>query len=86
MRTSARIETAPTASAIMLHGLRGIRKRAGLSQREAAAALNVSRQSYCYWETLRTMPSARNIIAILALFDCKLDELYQEAKDGQAAE
>ena len=86
MRTSTQIETAPVASAIMLHGLRGIRKRAGLTQREAAAALNVSRQSYCNWEALRAMPAAKNMIAILTLFDCTIDELYQEAKDGQAAE
>lgn len=78
MRTSTSTQTSPAASATMLRGLRRIRKKAGLTQDEAAAMLGVTRQSYCYWETLRAQPTAKNMIAILTLFQCTIDELYRE--------
>ncbi len=78
MRTSTSTQTSPAASATMLRGLRRIRKKAGLTQDEAAAMLGVTRQSYCYWETLRAQPTAKNMIGLMNLFDCSIEDLYRE--------
>jgi len=78
MRTNTRTQAVPAASATMLRGLRRLRKAAGLNQAEAAEALGVTRQSYNAWETLRAMPTAQNVIALLRLFGCTIEDLYRE--------
>ena len=78
MRTNTSPQTSPAASATMLRGLRRLRKAAGLNQGEAAEALGVTRQSYCHWETLRTTPTARNMIGLMTLFHCSIEDLYRE--------
>ena len=78
MRTSTSTPAASAASATMLRGLRRIRKAAGLNQGEAAEALGVTRQSYGAWENLRALPTARNIIGLMNLFDCSIEDLYRE--------
>ena len=75
--------TAPAASATMLCGLRRLRKAAGLSQAQAAGALRVSRQSYNSWENMRALPTATNVLALLDLFGCPIEDLYRE-KEEQA--
>lgn len=78
MRTNTSTQPVPAASATMLYGLRRLRKAAGLSQEETAERLGVSRQSYCCWEALRTMPTVRNMIGLMDLFQCSIEELCRE--------
>ena len=78
MRTNIETPAGGAADATMLRGLRRLRKAAGLSQEETAAALGVSRVSYGCWETLRAMPTAKNVIALMNLFHCSIEELFRE--------
>lgn len=55
-----------------------LRKLRGLSQREVAEELNVTRQSISQWEAGRVFPSIQNQIALSRLYGVPLDELYPE--------
>ncbi|MEM9925628.1 MAG: helix-turn-helix transcriptional regulator [Cyanobacteria bacterium P01_D01_bin.50] len=62
--------------------LMSLRKRAGLSQRQVAQAIDVQTQTIGRWEqgvTPRLTPS--QIKKLLELFDCSLDDLI-EAFEG----
>lgn len=55
--------------------LAALRKRAGLSQGDVAARLNVSRQAVSRWETGFTVPSTDNLSHLGRLYGVTLDEL-----------
>ena len=56
--------------------LKSIRKQAELSQEQLAKKLDVSRQAVTKWETDAGFPDIENIMAISALFDMSIDELF----------
>lgn len=58
-----------------------LRKEHGLSQRDLAEKLNVSRQAVSRWEQGTAMPSADNLIYLSKLYGITLDALiYGEEK------
>lgn len=54
------------------------RKKAGLTQAEAANALRVSDAAVAQWETGETMPTAKRLPEIAKLYGCTVDELLKE--------
>lgn len=60
--------------------LKNIRKQAGMSQEQLAEKIGVSRQAITKWETGSGIPDIENIMAISALFDISIDELFSNEK------
>ena len=68
----------------MLSGnIRELRKKAGLSQEQAAEMIGVSRQAITKWETDGGLPDLENVVALARLFGVTVDELL--GSEGQAA-
>ncbi len=61
--------------------LKSIRKQAGMSQKQLAEKLCVSRQAITKWETDAGIPDIENIIAISTLFDISIDELLSNERE-----
>lgn len=55
-----------------------LRKKAGWSQEELAAKLNVSRQSVSKWEGAQSIPDIERIILISRLFGVSTDYLLKD--------
>ena len=66
--------------------LKSIRKQAGMSQEQLAEKLGVSRQAVTKWETDAGIPDIENIMAISALFDLSIDELFSNERGTKKAE
>ena len=56
------------------------RVRAGLTQEQAAEALDVTRQTVSNWETGKTYPDIKNIVDISELYHVSLDRLLKETE------
>lgn len=54
------------------------RKKAGLTQMEAAKALGVTDAAVNQWETGKTMPTAKRLADVAKLYNCTIDELLRE--------
>lgn len=52
-----------------------LRRQAGLSQEDAAAALGVSRQTISRWENGASVPTGENLRAIAQLYETSVDAL-----------
>lgn len=63
--------------------LKSIRKQTGMSQEQLAEKLGVSRQAVTKWETDAGIPDIENIMAISALFDISIDELFSNEKGSK---
>lgn len=63
--------------------LKSIRKQAGMSQEQLAEKLGVSRQAVTKWETDTSIPDIENIMAISALFDISIDELFSNERGAK---
>ncbi len=63
--------------------LKSIRKQAGMSQEQLAEKIGVSRQAVTKWETDAGVPDIENIMALSALFDISIDELFSNEKGGK---
>jgi putative transcriptional regulator len=61
---------------VVRNDVRGLRLSAGLSQRELAEALDVSRQTVNSIETGRYDPSLPLAIAIARHFHCTVEEIF----------
>jgi len=59
-----------------------LRERQGMTQKDVAAALNVSRQAVSQWERDLSMPSTEKLLALSQLFGVTVEELYQEEGEG----
>lgn len=57
---------------------REARIKSGLSVSQVMEALNVSDAAVYQWETNATMPSAKRLPEIAALYGCTVDELLRE--------
>ena len=60
-----------------------LRKQRGMTQKELAEKLNISRQAVSRWEQGTAAPSTENLISIGKLFDVSVDELLDEHSDTQ---
>lgn len=63
-----------------------LRKKAGLSQEEAAEKLNVSRQTISKWETDQSTPDFDKLGAICKLYNITADELINGTKKEEVSE
>lgn len=54
------------------------RKKAGLTQVEAANSLGVSDAAVCQWEKGETMPTGKRLPEIANLYGCTIDDLLKE--------
>lgn len=55
--------------------LKRLRKAKGLTQKEAAQALNVTERNYQFWEGNKNKPGYDAIVAICNLMGCSADYL-----------
>ena len=58
--------------------LQKMRKSSNLSQQDVAHALGVTQSAVSHWEQGITRPTVDSLIAISKLFNCKLDELFED--------
>lgn len=63
--------------------LKSLRRQAGMSQEQLAEKLGVSRQAVTKWETDGGIPDIENIMAVSALFDISIDELFSNERGGK---
>lgn len=59
--------------------LKRMRKRAGLTARDAALALGVTFQNVYNWENGSYLPPAKRLPEIAKLYGCTVDELLADA-------
>lgn len=59
-------------------GYREMRKRAGLKVADVTKALDVTASAVYQWETGATDPTAENIRALAAMYNCTIDELMRK--------
>ena len=64
--------------------LQDVRRRAGLTQEQFAAELNVSRQAVSKWESCRGYPEIEKILYICNRYQVSLDELFSQEVPRQA--
>lgn len=64
--------------------LQEVRRRAGLTQEQFAAELNVSRQAFSKWESCRGYPEIEKILYICNRYQVSLDELFSQEVPRQA--
>ena len=62
------------------------RMDAGLTQEQAAEALDVTRQTVSNWETGKTYPDIKNIVDISNLYHISLDCLLKEEMTAKSDE
>ena len=60
--------------------LKEVRLSAGLTQEEAAKALNVSRTTVTMWETGTVNPTADKLPAIAKLYGCTINDLFRDER------
>lgn len=61
--------------------LRELRLAKGLTQKEVATAINVSPQSYGYYENWVNKPDPETLIKLADLFECSIDYLLGREND-----
>ena len=59
-----------------MNGFQKCRIRAGITQTEAAEALNVVQGTISAWETGKAYPTGAKVAAIARLYGCSISELY----------
>ena len=57
-------------------GFGACRKRAGLTQIEAAAAIGVTQGTVSQWESGKSFPRGNMMVAVAELYGCTIDELF----------
>ena len=62
--------------------LRIHRERCGYSQKQVAAALNIDRSTYAYYELGKTTPSIQTILQLSKLFNVDFTELLASEKNS----
>jgi HTH-type transcriptional regulator/antitoxin HipB len=63
-------------------GFKEARKAAGLTMAEAGKRLGVSDAAVAQWESGATMPTARRLVHVAALYGCTIDELIAPDEEG----
>ena len=62
-------------------GFKEARKAAGLTMAEAGKRLGVSDAAVAQWESGATMPTAKRLLKVAALYGCTIDELFAEESE-----
>lgn len=62
----------------MKDALKELRKRAGLSQADVAAELQIRQTTVCMWEAGVNMPRAALLPKLAELYHCSINDLYDE--------
>lgn len=62
-----------------------LREKAGLTQKQAAAALGVGQSAISFWETGANNPRVSMLPKIAALYGCTVDKLLEEQQEGKKA-
>ena len=60
---------------VKLLGIKKMRERSGITQKELATQLGVDQSTVCLWETGKTQPRAKLLTKIAEIFGCTVDEL-----------
>lgn len=55
-----------------------LRKRAGLTQKSLAAAMDVTDAAVAQWETGAAMPTADKLPKLAAVLGCTIDDLFKK--------
>lgn len=55
-----------------------LRERAGLTQIQLAAALNVSQSTVSQWETGAALPTTDKLPKLAEILGCRIDDLFRE--------
>jgi transcriptional regulator with XRE-family HTH domain len=55
--------------------LKEFRKKANMSQRDVASAMNITQAYYCYWEKEINYPNAKQIKQLCKIFGCTPNDL-----------
>lgn len=56
-------------------GLKKMREKSGMSQKDLAEELGVDQSAVCLWETGKTLPRAKLLPKIANILGCTTDEL-----------
>ena len=64
--------------------LRRARAQAGLSQREVAQHLGVSRPTYTYYETGKSTPSAADLARLAGLYAIRMEDFFAPPAGGHS--
>lgn len=59
-----------------------LRKRAGITQEDAAKALGVNRSTVAKWETEKASPRAGMVPKLARLYNCTPNDLFREMKEA----
>lgn len=59
--------------------LRQLRKKAGLTQKELAKFLGISRTAYTYYESGKTLPSGISLYLLTRLYSIRFEMLFRSA-------
>lgn len=62
-------------------GFLSAREKAGLTQKEVAAAIGVDQSAVSFWETGKTAPRASILVKLAGLYACTVDELLADGKE-----
>lgn len=68
-----------------LTGLPELRRRAGMTQKDLADAMEVSQSCVSMWETGASWPSASTLPRLADLLLCSIDDLYQYTPGEEGA-
>ena len=61
-----------------INGFEFCRRRAAMTQVEAAAAIRVTQGTVSQWETVNTYPTGDRLRLVAEVYGCTIDELYRE--------
>lgn len=64
--------------------LKNAREKAGLSQKDVADSLNISRQSVSKWETGKAYPDIENLVVLSRLYQMSLDDLVIDTQEPES--
>ena len=68
-----------------MNRLEKARKDAGMAQSEVALQLDISQQAVAKWESGDAKPRADKLPMLAKLYNCTIDELFEEGKDDRPA-
>lgn len=67
---------------MIANGLRSARLRAHMTQVEVAERLGIKQSSVSQWEQGRFQPKVRLLPALADLYNCTIDELFEEGREN----
>lgn len=65
----------------IINGFEICRRRAGLTQAQAAIAIGVTQGTISQWENGNTYPVGERMLIVAEVYGCTIDELFQTEND-----